>query len=507
MLPFDPFNIGYGGAGGAFNSQTLAGFNSFSGTATTDMIPVRWLLVSRSRQLAISNPMAAAAIDRMTGGIIGEGLTYVGPDDSELDGVDHDMVGRVKKRFNLAGHLRLLDAQRRQNFLQMQELACRNWLLSGDIFYIRNTKDKRSSWRAIESDRVCSPYYLPSDVESLDALSIIRTNPDTGHRIIDGVELDDNSVPVAYWILKDYLTKPWTVSEGQIERIPATDGDGMPIVLHLFAPSRPDQYRGIPMLSETIESLHATTGYIRSVEQAAQFQSSVWGFITSENPTMDETEPLLSRDLDEPIPIAPKPDDAPENTPTIRITTETHEETDRKAWFNRMYPRPKTVSAGELWNLKPGEDVKFLQPTNPNAMFGEYIKSQSGMLASAIGIPLQVLACTYDGTYASARGAVLEANRVFKRYRSFFIDNFVKPIFEQFILDETGDFETAKIIGLTSQWQAPTALCLDPTKELDAWTKAIDLGLVTKDEAAQALYGHKATGKTAQSLDVQIDEV
>jgi capsid protein len=130
------------------------------------------------------------------------------------------------------------------------------------------------------------------------------------------------------------------------------------------------------------------------------------------------------------------------------------------------------------------------------------------MLASAIGIPLQVLACNYDGTYSSARGSVLEANRVFKRYRGFFIDNFVRPVFEQFCYDETGDFELSKIAGLTSQWQAPTALCLDPTKELDAWTKAIQLGLVTRDEAAMALYGHKATGTVEQpTKDVEVTEV
>ena len=507
MMPFNPFNIGYGGAGGAFSSQTLAGFNSFSGTATADMMPVRWLLVSRSRQLAISNPLAAAAIDRMTGGIVGDGLTYVLPNESELSGVDPAFANDIKRRFNIVGHERLLDAQRRQNFLQMQEMACRNWLLSGDIFYVRKQKEGRSSWRAIESDRVCSPYYLPSNNEALDCLSIVRVNPENNNRIIDGVELDDDSIPVAYWILKDYITKPFAVTEAQIERVPATDGDGFPVVLHLFSPSRPDQYRGVPMLSETIESLHATTGYIRSVEQAAQFQSSIWGFITSENPTMDETEPLLSRDLDEPIPVAPKTEETPENAPTMQITTESRNEADRRAWYDKMYPRPKTVSAGELWSLKPGEDVKFLQPTNPNAMFGEYIKSQCGMLASAIGIPLQVLACSYDGTYASARGAVLEANRVFKQKRGFFIDNFVRPVFEQFVYDETGDYETAKILGMSSQWQAPTALCLDPTKELDAWTKAIDLGLVTRDEAAMAIYGHKSTGEPQKAADVNINEV
>lgn len=506
MLPFNPSNIGYGGAGGAIGSQTLSGFSSYSGSATADMMPTRWLLVSRARQLAISNPMAAAAIDRMTSGIVGDGLSYVLPDAGDLGGIDISTARDIKKQFELACHMQLLDAQRRQNFIQMQSMACRNWLLSGDIFYVRRKKGDISAWRAIESDRVQSPWYLAGS--GVDPLSLIRVNPENGNRIIDGVELDEDSIPVAYWILKDYVAQPLYITPSDIERIPAFDDNGMPIVLHIFEPVRPDQYRGLPMLAETIESLHATTGYIRSVEQAAQFQSSIWGFITSENPTTDETEPLLSRDLDDPIPIQPKTEETPENAPTMRLTTDDGNVMDQRAWYDKMFPRPKTVSAGELWNLKPGEDVKFLQPTNPNAMFGEYIRAQSGMLASAVGIPLQVLACSYDGTYASARGSVLEANRAFKRKRGFFIDDFVRPVFEQFVCDRIGDFEAAKIFGMSSQWQAPTALCLDPTKELDAWTKAIQLGLVTKDEAALALYGHKATGETMDpDRVVEVEEV
>jgi lambda family phage portal protein len=506
MFPYlySPFNRGYAGAGGAVNSQTLSGFNSWSGTATADLMPVRMALVSRSRQLAISNPMASAAIDRMTGGIVGEGLSFVESGD--------DMADDVNTRFCLASHLHRLDAQRRQTFAQMQEMACRNWLLSGDVFYIRKTDaDGISSWRAVESDRCQTPYFYS---KFNDIGYEICVNPETQNRIIDGVELDGDSIPVAYWILKDYVEQPWIVSPEMIERIPAMDDAGRPLVLHLFRPLRPDQYRGVPLLAETIESLHATTGFIRSVEQAAQFQSSIWGFLTSENPTMDEMAPMFSRDLDEKIPLHPKNESTRPDEPVMTISADYPKENDQRALADKLFPRPKTVSAGELWQLKPGEDIKFLNPSNPNSNFGEYIKAQNGMVASAIGIPIQTLACSYDGTYASARGSVLEANRVFKRYRGFFLESFVKPIFEQFAFDclvdvygDDADF-LSKYITLKSQWHSPTALCLDPTKEIDAWTKAIQLGLVDHDEAALSLYGHKATGTPEKpNKMVEVDEV
>lgn len=502
MIGFNPFAVGYGGAGGAPFSQTMAGFDSWSSTATIDSIPVRMWLVSRARQLAISNPMAAAAIGRLTGGIVGEGLGYVVPQEADLLGVRYGAAMAIKRAFTLASGMRLLDVQRRQSFAQMQEIACRNWLLSGDVFFVRKDINGRSAWRAVESDRVISPYWLASNSVGVDV-----RNPETGNRIIDGVELDADAIPVAYWMLKDYIEKPLMASRADMVRIPAHDDDGFSLVLHLFAPLRPDQYRGIPILAETIESLFATNGFIRSVEQAAAFQSSVWGFITSENPTMSETDPLLSGDLDAPIPIGPKTEDTPKDAPTMELSTTPPTDADNRAWFDTILPEPKKVSAGQLWNLKPGEDVKFLQPTNPNTQFAEYLRTQTGMLASAIGVPLQVLSCSYDGTYASARGSVLEANRLFKRYRGFFIDQFVRPIFERFVYDETGSKFVAGLMAVSSQWQAPTALCLDPTKELDAWLKAIESGLVTRDEAALALYGHTATGTPADAKTEVIDKL
>jgi lambda family phage portal protein len=472
----------------------MAGFDSYSSTATADLLPTRMWLVSRARQLAISSPLASAAIDRMTGGIVGDGLTYI---------VSEDPFERdIAKKWIVASALKRLDAQHRSTFAQMQDLAVRNWLLSGDIFFVRKHGDI-SSWRSIESDRVQSPYYLRVKTDSLECY-----NPDNNNRIIDGVELDSDSIPVAYWILKDYISRPLEVTNEQIERIPATDIDGSPLVLHLFAQKRPDQYRGVPLLAESIESLHAFTGYLRATEQSAQFQSSVWGFITSDNPTMDETEPLLSRDLDQPIPVEEAKPDTPATTPTFELSTDPPTPSDLRAQADRMIPSAKRISAGQLWNLKSGEDIKFLQPTNPNNNFQPYIKAQTELLASSIGIPLQTLLCSYDTTYASARAAVLESNRQFKRLRSFFIEQFIKPIFGQFVFDVTQDHEVADWMSVSSQWQAPTALSLDPTKEADYWQKLFDLGLVTRDEIALSLLGHKATGTPqTPTKSVEVEEV
>lgn len=498
-----PYNNGYGASGGAINSQSMAGFNSWSGSATADITPYRMELVSRARQLVMTSPMAIAAIRRMVGGIIGEGLKYAFSEKSELMEGDYIPVAKyIYKQFQMANHLHSLDAQGRLTWNQLQELACYNWLLSGDVFFVRKNNGLLSSWRAIEADRCVTPYYLSNK----DPLSLVCFNPETGNRVIDGIELDEDSKAVAYWFLKDYVESITEIEADQIERIPAKDEDGLPLVIHLYKADRPDQYRGVPLISEVIETIFSTSAFIQATEQAAAFEAALYGFIKSENPTFDETDVLTSRNLDEKIPVEPKTDKTPKDAPVMTLDPNYNMEMDGRGVFDKLLPRPKPISAGSIIHLGENEDIKFLQSTHPNSNFDAYIKSQNGQVASALGIPKQALLCEFDTTYASAKAAVIQANETYKRFRGYFLESFIKPVFEVFVYDSIKDLVdnpafVAASMTIESIWESPAMMCLDEYKELQAWEKAINLGLVTRDEAAQALYSHKATGQPLERVE------
>ena len=502
------FNIGYAGAGGSLNSQALAGFNSWSGTATMDLY-TRFELVSRSRQLYISSPIASAVIERMTAGIIGAGLEYQAPKESEFFEEDetYKKVSKdINTSFKIASHYKRFDIQKRLTFNQMQELACRNWLLSGDVFFVR--KPNTYSWRCIESDRVTTPYYYAVNT---NAYEVVR-NPETGNRIIDGVEIDSDGVSVAYWISKDYIQSPLLINNNQIERIPAYDSDGMPLVLHIYKPLRPDQYRGIPVLAGVIETLHSVKNYTQAELQAAALQAAVFGFIQSDNPTMDETEPLSSMDLDAPIPTEPKNETVMQLSTDYTDNTDTITDADERILYNKILPKPKTVNAGQIIHLSENEKIQFLQSTHPHQNYAAFIEANHTDVAASVGIPEKALSCSYDGTYSSSRAAVLESNRLYKNLRKYFIDTFCRPVFEMFVYETlNGKYDNADIIsacmGVEAMWKAPTALCLDPKVELDGWKLAIDMGLVDSDEAAIALYGHKAVKKPENNVLIEKDVV
>ena len=504
-------NVGYGASGASLASSTVAGFNSWSSTAMIDLMS-RMLLVIRSRQLAIMNPIAAATIQRFTSGIVGSGIRYGAPKESEFIGDIYPLLGEaIQKRFSIASRTHELDAQEQLTFSQMQSLAVRSMMLNGDVAYVRQPDSH--SWRIIESDRIVSPYYMVGTEYRCEDGCFRLVNQETGNVIVQGVELSPVGKPVALWILKEYLQKPWTVAEGQIERIPMDDPEtGLPLCLLLYESLRADQYRGAPVLSPVIEQIICVQNYTQAELAAAQLQSSVWSWIETPMPTRDDTSPELPSRLDELVPVLDDSEEAdegenegedkPEQTPNFTLSTKSKEELLAEMAMNAAYPRGKVMGAGECWHLKDGESLKYLQSTHPSQQFAQFTEANIEQIASGVGLPSQVLRMTYDGSYSASRAAILEAGKRFDELRSHFIERFLKPVIEVFVYDMVKDMMPqdealyiANAMALEAIWQAPHDIVIDTRAEIEGLKTAIELGLVSRDEAAMTLFGHKAVAE------------
>lgn len=503
LYGFPPINVGYGAQLG---SAALSGLNSLSSTAMVDLLS-RWLLVSHSRQLAISNPAASAAIDRYVGGVVGSGILYSTPKEPSLIPPELEWVmSLVSSRFALASKECTLDRQGLLDFGQMQTLAIENMMLSGDIAFVR--KPDEYSWTAIESDRIISPYYMcdkarPAYVDGIFKL----VNAENGNRIIDGVELDTDGRMVALWILKEALERPWAACADQIERIPIEDPDtGLPLCLFVFMPKRPAQYRGVPLLSPVIEQLFLQSAYIQSEGNAAALQASLYGFITSQKPVTDETAPELKSRMDEYIPVVDEDEDDDEEddddededkpTPDFKVAYNGQE-----ARENLYHPKAKPITSGRFMHLADGEDIRFLQSTHPNSNFGSYMDATTELIASAVGLPAEVLKLSFNSSYSASRAAIIQAGQKYAQVRTHFISRFVRPVFEVFAYEtikgtvgNDAALYISKALGSEAIWRAPRLAALDPKVELEAYKLAMDMGLVDADEVALAVYGHRAVG-------------
>ena len=501
MYGFPPINVGYGAQLG---SSAIAGLNSMSSTAMVDLLS-RWLLVSHSRQLAISNPAASAAIDRYVGGVVGSGILYSTPKTTSLLPPEYSfLMELVSTRFSMASRECTLDRQGLLDFGQMQTLAIENMMLSGDIAFVR--KPDEYSWTAIESDRIISPYYMCEETRSAIVDGVFKLiNKENGNRIVDGVELDNDGRMVALWILKEAIERPWAACAGQIERIPIEDPDtGLPLCLFVFMPKRPAQYRGIPLLSPVIEQLFLQSAYIQSEGNAAALQASLYGFITSQKPVNDETAPELKSRMDEYIPIIDEEDygdgvdEGSEDKPTPDFKVAYNGQEARE---NLYQPQAKPITSGRFMHLADGEDIRFLQSTHPNSNFGSYMDATTELISSAVGLPAEVLKLSFNASYSASRAAIIQAGQKYAQVRTHFISRFVRPVFEVFayetIKDEVGTdaaLYISKALGSEAIWRAPRLAALDPKNELEAYKLAIEMGLVDADEVALALYGHRAVG-------------
>lgn len=496
---FPPINIGYGAQLG---SAALAGLNSMSGTAMTDLLS-RWLLVSHSRQLAISNPAASAAIDRYVGGVVGSGISYAAPKVSSL--IPDELfwvIDVVSKRFSMASRECALDRQGLLDFPQMQTLTIENQMLSGDVAWVR--KPNEYSWTAIESDRIISPYYMCDKTSPTIVDGIFKLiNKENGNRIVDGVELDADGRVAALWILKEYIEQPWMVCEGQIERIPMYEDNGLPLCLFVYQPKRPAQYRGVPLLSPVIEQLFLQSAYVQAEGNAAALQSSLYGFITSQKPVNDETSPELPSRMDEMVAVADDGEDEDEGdgeggdeTPDFSVAYKGQE-----AYENIYNPKAKPITSGRFMHLADGEDIRFLQSTHPNSNFKSYMDATTELIASAVGLPAEILRLSFNSSYSASRAAIIQAGQKYSQVRTHFISRFIRPVYEVFAYEtlkdeigENGAIYLSKAIGAEAVWRSPRLAALDPKVELEAYKLAMELGLVDADEVALAVYGHRAAG-------------
>lgn len=203
--------------------------------------------------------------------------------------------------------------------------------------------------------------------------------------------------------------------------------------------------------------------------------------MSNTNPTRNPFGTAPSLDLDAPL--------VPETTEDQEKFKLSAQKNPTNPWSNNDF---ETIGPGESKRLAEGEDIRTIDPKRPNSGYALFISAQNKAIAAAIGILQQVLEATFEVTsYAAARGAVFEASATYKVVRGFFIESFLKPLFEVFAYDhlirnriET-EFDTptaAKILSTESVWNAPSALCLDPRAELESWKLAIEMGLADANE-------------------------
>ncbi|MBM7580018.1 phage portal protein [Jeotgalibacillus terrae] len=494
-------NQGYG-FHGASQKNSMAGWASRIGSVIDDVEHNIPKLRERSRDLYMGAPLATGALKSIRTSVVGTGLKLNSRVDYEFLGWKLEDADKwetqVEREFSLWADGVHCDAQRMNNFYQLQQLAFMAWLQSGDAFSLLPvipregmTVDLRV--QVIEADRVCSPR---SD--------LLNKND----KIINGVEIGEYGEVVAYHVADKHpasgaLINKWT----RIEKFGSKTG--RPNILHLMETERPEQRRGVPILAPVIESLKQLARYTEAELMAAVVSGMYTVFIKTTTP--DNVSPFGINDDDE------------------------YDE-DGISEGNYELGNGAVVALGE------NESIDTSNPTRPNTAFDGFVTSICRQIGAALEIPYEVLLKHFTASYSASRGALLEAWKMYRMRRSWLASDFCQPIYEEFLselvakgrISAPGFFSDPLIkkAYCGAEWNGPSQGQLDPLKEVDAAQKRVENGFSTRARETVELTGGdfftnyplrvveeqlmekgglkqnvKATGDTEQSQNVgQTDE-
>ena len=467
---YGPGGTGYGNYGANLTKNSLAGWLWRGGDADRDIGFNVQILRERSRDAFMGIPLASAAIETLDTNVIGEGL-YPAPNiDGDALGMDEqetaDLNKEIADKFEWwACDPRECDFEAKHSFYTLQHTAFQSMLLSGDCPVLFPLRPRLGTLfelriRILEADRVMnpSPAFLGQNLLQ---------------NIFNGVELSEEGELLAYHIAERHplsigqqFQRLFTDRTFRVEPFGALTGRRNMILM--MRPERPEQRRGVPILSVCLELLKQMGRYVDSTVVGAVIQSYFTAFVTSEFPD-----------------------------PTIFDSLLTEEQKKEIADLN---PYNVQLGPGIVNFMRPGHQVNFANPTQPAATFGEFTISVCKFIGAALGIPYEVLLKQFNASYSASRAALLDFWRRVRKYRALVIDQLCQPVYEEWLTDAIslgrivnfkGGFDDPYIRKaiLRCIWTGASAGSLDPQKEVSAADLKVKCGFSTIERESAELNG------------------
>lgn len=461
---------GYSDAGASHEKRALRGFNAHSLSAIEDIDFNNFTLRQRSRMLYMASSIAQSAINTNCTKIVGKGLKLKCNINSEMLGLSNEAAKTWSKRteaeFDFWCKNKInCDTLGLNNFYELQELVCRSWLMSGDVFVlIKRVKPNKFnpyslSLHIIEADRVCTPGNISGVLYNVTEGEI------DGRQIHDGVEVDSDGHIIAYHICTIYPGQ-YTFKPAEWIRVNAVgEKTGMPNILHVMNAERPDQYRGVPYLSTAIELVLQNRRHVESTLMGSIVQTYLTAWIKTET---DPTE-----------------------MPNIGNDESGNDE--------EHYDEEPEMAPGNVIHLKPGEDVVLGNPNIPTADFDKFSNAITKQIGAGLEVPFDVLLKDFNSSYSASKGALEEAWEAIKKRRAWFVSDFCQPVYEAFLaeavalgrINAPGFFDDPLIRAAwcESRWDGPAQTHLDPLKEANANLIQVANGWKTNEQITREFYG------------------
>lgn len=383
----------------------------------------------RARKLVQDNPYAAAALDKLVGFQVGTGIVpRSATGDAALD---------RKANAVWAEWAANADWHRRHDVYGLQAMAARCRVESGEALVqwmpLTAAKARARGMRIPLAVTVKEPDYLDEDRIGTRGLNAVD----------QGIEFDDDDLPVAYWM---YDRHPGDVNVLGRYGLDARRIDARQ-VMHLFRAIRPGQIRGVTEFAAVMLRARMLDDLEDAALEAARVQASLAAFVTSDA-------------------------DPAKGPLTGRRSAETGEKT--------LQFRP-----GMIERLNPGENVTLNSPTGNSAVEAE-AKRQLRAIAEGMGLTYDILTGDLSGAnYSSLRAGRLVVKRRTEEIQwNTLIPQMCAPMWGTVM-------QMAVTLGMLpdlgrawpARWSPPRFEMLDPAAEIKAMKEAVRGGFSTMPQA------------------------
>lgn len=459
--------MSYGSHGASTTKNSMLGWIVDPGNAEDSIDLYSSTLRQRSRDLYESGGLARSGVNTLTTSVCGWGIMPKPKIDGDFLGLSdearEETERNILREWRLWAENKMCDAERQQNFYDLQQLAFLSMLMSGDVFVLFGMKPNartpyQTTIRLIEADRICNPD-SSGDSES--------TETDSGGRIIDGVEIDQEGVVIRYYIASRSPIAANDNSELTWTPIDAFGSDtGYENMLHIMTHERPEQRRGVPLVAAEIEGLKQFSRYMNAEIAGKLVSAMLTVFITSKD---DDGKAGMEDAVNE----------------------------DEKVTDDEL---KLELAPGAIYDLPPGKHPETVDPKRSDTQFEVFVNTFIMVIASSMGIPKEVLVKKYESNYTAARAALLDFWRTVKVYRRKFNSGFNQPIYEQWLseavaagrIDAPGFFDDPIVrqAWCGCSWMGASMGHVDPLKEVNAAEARIRNNISTEDQEAMEYNGN-----------------
>lgn len=425
----------------------------------------------KSSQVFHDNLYARGLIRRLVTNEINTGLKLEACPDEETLGVEADSLGdwseKVENRFKLWGSEKTVcDWKNQKTWPQLQYEARQEALIEGDILVVSRMDKftKMPKVQFISGRRVVTPLIEDSKLKK-------------GHKIKNGVELDEKGTHVAYWIKQD---------NAKIERMEAWGKkSGRRIAWLLYGTDkRKHEERGEPLLSIVLQSIREIDRYRDATQRKATINSILAIFIKKMQDAIGTT-PMIQ---------------GATRTQTVQLPTEDPN-------VKRPWKIAQQIPGLTIETLQQGEEPVGFGNNGVDEKFGEFESAIIHAIAWANEVPPEILNLAFSSNYSASAAAINEFKIYLDKIRFHFGIEFCQPFYSEWLVQETllrridapgfieafrnpTEYETYGA-WLEAEWIGAVKPSTDQKKTAQAYKLMREEGYITSARATSEMTGMK----------------